>query len=40
MRLLTLLNAIVMKMIGYNGYILNHAKIQNPLLIEDYYKEI
>lgn len=44
MRLLTLLNMIVMKMAGYKGYIINHAKTQEQglkkTINEDYYREI
>lgn len=44
LRLLTLLNMALMKMIGYNGYIINHVKTQetglNKQINEDYYREI
>lgn len=44
MRLLTLLNMVIMKMIGYKGYIINHVKTQEAGLQkginEDYYREI
>ncbi|MCA6446568.1 MAG: hypothetical protein IM562_05340, partial [Chitinophagaceae bacterium] len=44
MRLLTLLNMILMKMAGYEGYIINHAKTQEQglkkIINEEYYREI
>jgi hypothetical protein len=44
MRLLTLLNMILMKMAGYKGYIINHAKTQEQglkkTINEEYYREI
>ena len=44
LRLLTLLNMAIMKMIGYNGHIINHVKTQevglNKKINEDYYREI
>jgi len=44
MRLLTLLNMILMKMAGYQGYIINHAKTQEKglkkIINEEYYREI
>ncbi|MBS1512836.1 MAG: hypothetical protein JST86_18480 [Bacteroidetes bacterium] len=44
MRLLTLLNMILMKMSGYKGYIINHAKTQErglkKIINEEYYREI
>lgn len=44
LRLLTLLNMAIMKMIGYKGYIINHVKTQeeglNKIIHEDYYREI
>lgn len=42
LRLVTLINCIVMKMIGYNGAVLNHVKIQSQYtakeIAEDYYR--
>lgn len=44
LRLYTLLNCIILKMINYDGYILNHAKIQEKGIgknfNEDYYRKI
>lgn len=44
MRLLTLLNMILIKMAGYQGYIINHAKTQEKglkkIINEEYYREI
>lgn len=44
LRLLTLLNMCIMKMAGYNGYIINHVKTQEKGLSkkinEDYYRKI
>lgn len=44
MRLLTLLNMILMKMAGYEGYVINHAKAQEQglkkILNEEYCREI
>lgn len=44
LRLLTLLNMAIMKMIGYNGYIINHVKTQEhglgKKIEEQYYREI
>ena len=44
LRLLTLLNMAIMKMIGYKGYIINHVKTQeeglNKIIQEEYYREI
>lgn len=44
MRLITLLNMILMKMAGYQGYIINHAKTQEKglkkIINEEYYREI
>lgn len=44
MRILTLLNMILMKMAGYQGYVINHAKTQEnglkKVISEDYYREI
>lgn len=44
MRLLTLLNMVLMKMAGYEGYIINHAKTQEQglkkIINEEYYREI
>lgn len=44
LRLLTLLNMAVMKMIGYKGYIINHVKTQEEglkkIIQEEYYREI
>jgi hypothetical protein len=38
------LNMIFMKMAGYKGYIINHAKTQgqglNKIINEEYYREI
>ncbi|WP_367867098.1 hypothetical protein [Pedobacter sp. WC2423] len=39
LRLLTLINAIFMKMIGYDGLILNHAKLQEKGIGKDIYEE-
>lgn len=44
LRLLTLLNMVLMKMAGYKGYIINHAKTQErglkKVINEQYYREI
>lgn len=44
LRLLTLLNMTIMKMIGYKGYIINHVKTQEhglgKKIDEQYYREI
>ncbi len=44
LRLLTLLNMSIMKMIGYQGYIINHVKTQEwglgKIIDERYYREI
>ncbi|NJO24788.1 MAG: hypothetical protein HC867_01865 [Bacteroidia bacterium] len=44
MRLLTLLNMILMKMVRYQGYIINHVKTQEKglkkTINEEYYREI
>lgn len=44
LRLLTLLNMAIMKMIGYKGYIINHVKTQeeglDKVIHEEYYREI
>lgn len=44
LRLLTLLNMILMKMIGYEGYIVNHVKVQEwglgKKINEEYYRKI
>lgn len=44
LRLMTLLNMCIMKMIGYEGYIINHVKMQeeglNKFIEEDYYRMI
>ncbi|HEV7332711.1 MAG TPA: hypothetical protein VGN63_16855 [Flavisolibacter sp.] len=35
LRLLTLLNAVILKKIGYNGFILNHVKLQEGTITND-----
>lgn len=44
LRLLTLLNMAILKMVGYNGFVVNHARVQGTYngsaIKEDYFRKI